>query len=213
MTKQYLIIHTTGGWQKQPNGAWTTGEHLMDFFFSPKKLKNGTIQYKNKVYASQSQIPNERLPFSKLSVRKVTPDGHGWDRGGYHKLIAGDGSVFEAYPDDFMTFGVRNSPDGLITNSNTIHLNWIGGLAKIKDQYGERLVPVDNRTAAQKVMLANLVLEYLKKYPKLIVAGHYQVNNNRVCPIFDVPDFLVSLGVAETHIYRKDPWGVGKLLK
>jgi len=210
---QYLVLHTSAGWQKQPNGQWTRGGHLMDFFFAPKLQPNGKLLYKAKLYSSQADLPNERLPYSGISVRKAYPHGNGWLTGGYHKLIEGDGNVYNAYSDEIVTNGVRPSPDGLVSNSNCVHLNWIGGLVKVRDNKGvERLVGVDNRTEAQKSKLAELVLEYVHKYPSILVAGHYALNQ-KPCPLFNVPSFLVDIGVKGRNIYFKDPWGLGKGLK
>ena len=205
---QYLVLHTSAGWQKQSDGQWTQGGHLMDFFLGPKKLPTGNYLYKGKTYQNQAALPDEKLPFSRISVRQAYPFGNGWITGGYHKLVEGDGHIYHAYEDETPTNGVRPSPDGQISNSNSLHLTWIGGLEK----HGGRLVAVDNRTKAQKEVLTDLVLAYLHRYPNLLILGHYQANQ-KVCPLFNVPMFLKAIGVAAGNIYLPDPWGIGKTLK
>jgi len=184
----------------------------MDFFLGPKKIvkPNGSeiYLYKGEYYAKQEWLPDEKLPFSKISVRKAHPYGNGWAIGGYNDLVEGDGSVYAAYGHEVATNGVRPSPDGRYNKANTIHISWIGGLTKRAGQ----LVYEDNRTEAQKAAIVQLVKGYLKRYPGILIAGHYQLNQ-KVCPLFDVPDFLRSIEVPEVNIYKADPWKIGQTLK
>lgn len=209
-----LVLHTTAGWQKQPSGVWTTGGNLMDFFRGPKKLdkknKDGThrVWYKGEEWYNQAALPDERLEYSGIHVRKAYPHGNGWIKGGYNKLIEGSGKVFVAYPDEVMTNGINPSPDGKYSNRNTLHINWIGGVVK---RHG-KIVYADDRTKAQKNAMAGLVFEYLAKYPEILVAGHYQLNR-KVCPLFNATEWLEEIGVPAERIYRPDPWGIGKSLK
>jgi N-acetylmuramoyl-L-alanine amidase len=109
----------------------------------------------------------------------------GWTSNGYHWLIDRHGIATRLQDDKLVSNGVKGH------NSRSIHLSYIGGMAKGK--------PTDTRTSEQKETLKMLVEEYLVKYPNAKVLGHRDLspdlNNDGIiepkewvksCPCFEV---------------------------
>jgi N-acetylmuramoyl-L-alanine amidase len=109
----------------------------------------------------------------------------GWTSNGYHWLIDRHGIATRLQDDELVSNGVKGH------NSRSIHLSYIGGMAKGK--------PTDTRTSEQKETLKMLVEEYLLKYPQAKVLGHRDLspdlNNDGIiepkewvksCPCFEV---------------------------
>jgi len=78
-------------------------------------------------------------------------------------------------------------------NAKSIHVAWVGGI--------DRQHPngTDNRTAAQRFALFDIVVKLKQKYPKAVILGHRDIspdkNHNGIvdpwerikeCPCFDV---------------------------
>ena len=67
-------------------------------------------------------------------------------------------------------------------NPVTINVCWIGGV----DTSKKELLPVDNRTPAQKVSLRALLADLKKQFPNAIIQGHRDFPNvHKACPCFD----------------------------
>jgi N-acetylmuramoyl-L-alanine amidase len=88
-------------------------------------------------------------------------------------MIRPDGEAVHLLPIDKVSNGVAGF------NSVTINMSYIGGV----DANNK---PIDNRTAAQKVTMLELVKGFKKQFPKAIVQGHRDFPNvHKDCPSFN----------------------------
>jgi N-acetylmuramoyl-L-alanine amidase len=124
------------------------------------------------------------------------PAGRGWKQVGYTDIIHLDGNVerFAKNNDDGNVdpWEITNGAVGI--NAVSRHIVYIGGVAK------NGKTAKDTRTAAQLDAMAYFVKDFLKKYPWVKVAGHNQFAA-KACPSFNVPRWLVSIGVNPINIY------------
>ena len=119
------------------------------------------------------------------------PKGRGWKQVGYTDLIHLDGTVErlvdnneDAWVDNWE---ITNGAKGY--NSVSRHIVYAGGLDKRKK-------PKDTRTEAQRKALAEYVLNFHKKHPKVKIIGHRDISGvNKACPSFDVSAFLKEIGI------------------
>lgn len=125
------------------------------------------------------------------------PNGRGWSKPGYSKLIALDGSVSNmvSYNDDDYVdaWEISNGVAGI--NSVSRHFCYVGGLDYLAKK------SEDTRTPEQLACLEALVKREIIKHPDIKVAGHNQFAA-KDCPSFDVPAWLRSIGVPEHNIYQ-----------
>jgi len=97
----------------------------------------------------------------------------GWKGIGYHYVIRRSGLIEPGRPENEKGAHVAGF------NAHSIGICWVGGKS-------DNNKPVDNRTESQKQMLTNLIYKLKLKYPNAKIAGHYQFNNNKACPCFNV---------------------------
>lgn len=110
----------------------------------------------------------------------------GWKAPGYHYVVKPDGNIIRMLSDDKVANGVKGY------NAKSIHVAWVGGI--------DRQHPngTDNRTAAQRFALFDIVVKLKQKYPKAVILGHRDIspdkNHNGIvdpwerikeCPCFD----------------------------
>lgn len=115
------------------------------------------------------------------------PQGRGWDRVGYSKLVMLDGTIHsfvDENDDDVvdpweMTYGVAG------INSISRHYCYVGGLDK------DIFQPKDTRTQEQLISMRHLTKVFLLKYlhTEVEVKGHYHFAK-KACPCFDVDEWL-----------------------
>lgn len=122
----------------------------------------------------------------------------GWKSNGYHFVIDADGTIWQITHLDKLANGVAGY------NSNAIHISYKGGIAKSgvpKDK--GKLIPVDNRTEAQKKSMLNLLKHLKSLHKNSRILGHRDIspdkNKNGVvdswerikeCPCFDaIPEY------------------------
>jgi len=126
------------------------------------------------------------------------PAGRGWKQVGYTDIIHLDGNVerFAKNNDDANVdpWEITNGAVGI--NSVSRHIVYIGGVD------ADQKTAKDTRTRAQLDALEYFVKDFLKKYPWVKVAGHNQFAA-KACPSFNVPRWLVSIGVSPANIYGK----------
>lgn len=142
------------------------------------------------------------VQFHTLPVEK---GGRGWSKPGYSDVIELSGKLVNIWSWDSdnqikeweQTWGVHGST---LLNRNARHLCYIGGTAA--DNIN---IPKDTRTPGQLASMEICIKFCLLRNPKLIIAGHNQVQQ-KGCPSFDVPAYLRSIGVAEWNIAQ---WGRG----
>lgn len=124
------------------------------------------------------------------------PIGRGWKQVGYTDLFHLDGSIerlVENDEDDVVDpWEITNGVKGI--NALSRHIVYAGGLDL-------KLKPKDTRTPEQKDALRVYVLDFIKRFPFIQVAGHNQFAN-KDCPCFDVPSWLRSNNVSDKNIYR-----------
>jgi len=151
--------------------------------------------YEGKHYTGEQVKLWHTMPKSK--------GGRGWSRAGYSDVIELDGKLvnLRKFDQDNLisqweyTFGVKWNT---LLNRNARHVCYIGGcpshsLMEIKD----------TRTEAQLAVMEIYVKYQLLRNPKLVIAGHNQVQP-KGCPSFDVPTWLESIGIPKCNIAN---WG------
>jgi len=95
----------------------------------------------------------------------------GFDGIGYHYVILEDGTVEVGRPE-----------------------YWRGSHAKRYNRaLGICLIGIDEFTVAQFISLEKLLKDHNFKANEVV--GHYQVNLDKTCPNFNVPRYLVSIGL------------------
>lgn len=107
----------------------------------------------------------------------------GWKTPGYHYIIDAQGNITNAVAEDKISNGVKASiidADGVKVNATAINVCYIGGVDVTK----QNLPPIDNRTAAQKLALINLLKTLRRRYPSVKIRGHRDFQN-KACPCFD----------------------------
>jgi hypothetical protein len=165
-----------------------------------KQNSNRNIRYLILHVSGNSNLNLRAQCIQDYFLRPKAQGGKGWSRGGYHKIIEGDGDIFTFYGDSDVTFGVKPFRD--VSNSNSLHVCTIGGI----NRSGK---PIDNRTAAQRKSQERVIQEYTEKYPNIKILGHNQVDL-KPCPCYSVPKFLQSIGIPDKFILFDDFRGVLK---
>ncbi|MGL5913430.1 MAG: N-acetylmuramoyl-L-alanine amidase [Bacteroidales bacterium] len=120
------------------------------------------------------------------------PKGNGWKQVGYTDLIGVDGTLtrlVENNEDEFVDpWEVTNGVRGF--NAEARHIVLAGG--KGNGKFGE----------PQFTTLASYIKVFLAKFSHVQVGGHYQFDNGKTCPNFNVPNWLRSIGIEEVNIYK-----------
>lgn len=123
---------------------------------------------------------------------------NGWKSPGYHIDIHADGFVETLLPFEEIANGVAGF------NSNSVHICTKGGI----DAKGN---PIDNRTAAQKKSLVEVIKHAKHLFPNAVVLGHRDFSTDKngnglidqwefikSCPCYDVRDWLKDVGLEKT---------------
>ena len=124
----------------------------------------------------------------------VSKGGRGWSVVGYSRMIDLEGNLIKMHDynenDIVEPWEVTNGASGV--NSISRHIVYVGGT----DNKGKAK---DTRTSAQKETLKQYVLDMVKRYPNIKVAGHYHFAN-KACPSFNVEEWCKEIGVAQKNI-------------
>jgi N-acetylmuramoyl-L-alanine amidase len=128
----------------------------------------------------------------------VSKGGRGWSKPGYADVIETSGKLVNIwkYNEDNLineweqTWGVLGTT---LLNRNARHVCYIGGMT------ADMRMPKDTRTPGQLLTMYNYVHDIVKHNPKIIIAGHNQVQN-KACPSFDVPKYLESIKIPAFNI-------------
>lgn len=143
----------------------------------------------------------EGKEFTGKDIRKMhtspPPAGRGWGQVGYSDIIHLDGTKENLvhYDDDGIVQPREITNGAMGLNQRARHISYIGGLDK-------NLKPKDTRTAEQINTLKNWVYDLIAKNPTVKIGGHNQFAA-KACPCFDVPKWLISIGVNKSNIYLK----------
>jgi hypothetical protein len=126
------------------------------------------------------------------------PAGRSWKQVGYTDLFHLDGKVERLVKnnedENVDSWDITNGAAGINADSRLIV--YAGGLAE------DGKTARDTRTPAQKEALKNYVLDFVKRFPNVKIAGHSQFAA-KACPSFDVPKWCREIGVKEGQIYKK----------
>jgi N-acetylmuramoyl-L-alanine amidase len=106
----------------------------------------------------------------------------GWKLNGYHIVVDGEGKSHYITPLDTVANGVAGH------NTESIHISYMGGIAKVKG----KIITVDNRTDSQKATLVKELTALKKLHPTATILGHRDLS----------PD-LDKDGVVEPHEWLK----------
>lgn len=103
----------------------------------------------------------------------------GWLKIGYGKVIRRDGTVEQGREDNAVQAHVKGY------NHIAYGLCLVGGLSE--DNKNE-----DNFTAEQWQSLYNTLNELIAKYPDARIVGHYELDESKTCPNFNVREYLLN---------------------
>lgn len=121
----------------------------------------------------------EGRPNTAAEVTKWDIDRFG--QPSYHWVVELDGSKHRTLTDQQL--GAHTG----MHNTGNVGISYVGGTTSISS--GAK--PKDTRTPAQKQALRELVADYRRQYPKLIVLGHRDWPKvAKACPSFDVKTAL-----------------------
>ena len=127
------------------------------------------------------------------------PKGRGWKQVGYSDIIHLDGTVENLVPyndDDVVdTWEITNGATGI--NSISRHVVYAGGVSADDVKKAK-----DTRTWLQELAMITYVKETIARHPNIKVAGHNQFAQ-KACPSFNVPIWLMAIGVPDKNIYIK----------
>ncbi len=105
----------------------------------------------------------------------------GWLKIGYAKVIKRDGTVEQGRGDDELQAHVKEY------NHVSTSVCIIGGANE--DNWRE---PEDNFTAEQWESLKTVLEELVIKYPEAKIVGHYDLDERKTCPNFNVSEYLLN---------------------
>lgn len=118
--------------------------------------------------------------------------GRGWKQVGYTDMIHLDGRVERLVKNNedanVDPWEITNGAKGY--NAISRHIVYVGGV-----DANDVKKAVDTRTPAQKEALKRYVLDFHKRFPKVKIVGHCEMNRNKSCPCFDVSQWLKEIGI------------------
>ena len=105
----------------------------------------------------------------------------GWLKIGYARVIKRDGTVEQGRDDDELQAHVKNY------NHISTSVCVVGG-AKEEDWQQ----PEDNFTGEQWESLKKVLEEQVIKYPEARIVGHYELDERKTCPNFNIREYLLN---------------------
>lgn len=119
----------------------------------------------------------------------VSHGGRGWKQVGYTDMIHLNGGVERLVDNnedaDVDPWEVTNGAAGY--NSVSRHVVYVGGVAS------DGRTAKDTRTAAQKAALERYVRLFHRRFPKVRIVGHNELNRSKACPSFNVQKWLETV--------------------
>lgn len=186
MTKlTHYIIHCTA----TPKGMEISADALKQWHLGPAKVADG-FRYKGNVYSTVEELPREKI--GGVEITKLI-GGRGWRQVGYADMIHLDGQIENLVPyNENSTVDPWEITNGILQSNpiffNARHMVYVGGM----DVRNKK--PIDTRTPEQMRSMLWKITETLKHHPDITIAGHNQFDN-RACPSFNVPKWLLENGV------------------
>ena len=184
---EYYLVHASSTFP-----SMRVDEAKIDHWHkAPRRNPDGTITYLGKTYPD--------LELAPLQPQHVGKWGNGWDRYGYWKIIHRDGTETILTPidsDDYvtndeMTWGAAG------VNRKSVHVCLEGGYFENRKKPKTLQGFLDLFTEQQFYTLQNDIKKFIFEHPNIKIAGHNQFTNKKLCPGFNVPDFLGLLGLSE----------------
>ena len=105
----------------------------------------------------------------------------GWLKIGYAKVIKRDGTVEQGRADDELQAHVKEY------NHVSTSVCVVGGA--VEENWKE---PEDNFTGEQWESLKKVLEELVIKYPEARIVGHYELDERKTCPNFNVREYLLN---------------------
>ena len=106
---------------------------------------------------------------------------NGWLKIGYGTVIKRNGEVEQGRADDEVQAHVKGY------NHTAFGLCLVGGAKEENWKEGE-----DNFTAEQWESLKQELARLVKKYPDARIVGHYELDEKKFCPAFNVREYLLN---------------------
>jgi N-acetylmuramoyl-L-alanine amidase len=106
------------------------------------------------------------------SIQRYWRENLKWKSPGYHILIDAAGTIHRLSELAKPTNGAAGF------NSVSLHVSYIGGI----DSTGK---PIDNRTAAQKATMREVLTEWKRLFPNAKILGHRDLGAKKACPCFN----------------------------
>jgi hypothetical protein len=124
------------------------------------------------------------------------PQGRGWSKPGYSDLIKRNGTIdkLNTYDSDQWITSAEVTNGAMGYNGVSVHICLAGGKTN-KQQLPEQLF-----TQAQIQTLTIYLRDFVRRFPWVKICGHYQLNSGKLCPGFNVPNFLKSIYISQTNI-------------
>ena len=126
---------------------------------------------------------SQTRPSQKIGAKEIDRwhRERGWLKIGYAKVIKRDGTVEQGRDDDELQAHVKDY------NHISTSVCVVGG-AKEEDWKQ----PEDNFTGEQWESLKKVLEEQVIKYPKARIVGHYELDERKTCPNFNVREYLLN---------------------
>jgi len=126
---------------------------------------------------------SQTRPSQKIGAKEIDRwhRERGWLKIGYAKVIKRDGTVEQGRDDDELQAHVKDY------NHISTSVCVVGG-AKQEDWKQ----PEDNFTGEQWESLKKVLEEQVIKYPKARIVGHYELDERKTCPNFNVREYLLN---------------------
>ena len=126
---------------------------------------------------------SQTRPSQKIGAKEIDRwhRERGWLKIGYAKVIKRDGTVEQGRDDDELQAHVKNY------NHISTSVCVVGGAKEENWKLGE-----DNFTSEEWESLKKVLEELVIKYPEARIVGHYELDERKTCPNFNVREYLLN---------------------
>ena len=126
---------------------------------------------------------SQTRPSEKIGVKEIDRwhRERGWLKVGYARVIKRDGTVEQGRDDDELQAHVKNY------NHISTSVCVVGGAKEENWKLGE-----DNFTSEEWESLKKVLEELVIKYPEARIVGHYELDERKTCPNFNVREYLLN---------------------
>lgn len=126
---------------------------------------------------------SQTRPSQKIGVKEIDRwhRERGWLKVGYARVIKRDGTVEQGREDEELQAHVKNY------NHISTSVCVVGGAKEENWKLGE-----DNFTSEEWESLKKVLEELVIKYPEARIVGHYELDERKTCPNFNVREYLLN---------------------